>query len=193
MAGSLAQADREGKAGRRQGGRRQKAGGRRQRAGVAGRASQLRGQEEDPRGFVGVRTNSRIRRNPWGLHFFDSAHPISYNAAPLATTTTKIGSTPMAYDANAKNLIKTLKLSRQKYEVEIAKFSKKFIMGDAVPTEEDVENLEKLIKNMQTAANKMHEDVSEISGTIQTFGGMGDAVIGNAKIMYKTLKSKLPK
>lgn len=98
----------------------------------------------------------------------------------------------MAIDANAKLLINTLKLSRKKYETLEQKYTKKFILGKAIPTEEDVENFEELIRQMKVAAGKMHKDVEEISATIRTFGGPSDTVIGSAETALKTLKSKLP-
>jgi hypothetical protein len=97
----------------------------------------------------------------------------------------------MATDPNAKELIKTLTLSRKSLEAKEAIFTKKFILGNAVPTETDVENLEKLVEQMKKAAGLMHKDIEEISATVRTFGGLSDTTIRNAEETLTTLKSKV--
>ena len=98
----------------------------------------------------------------------------------------------MATDPSAKELIKTLKLSIKSLEAKEAVYVKKFILGKAVPTETDVENLEKLVALMKKASGLMHKDLEEISATIRTFGGPSDTTIQNAEKMLETLKSKVP-
>jgi hypothetical protein len=74
-----------------------------------------------------------------------------------------------------------------------AKFYKKFITENAVPTQSDVTAYENHLKGMKAAAKLLNDDVVEISRTIQFFGGPSDTMISGAETLLKTMKSHLPK
>ena len=69
----------------------------------------------------------------------------------------------------------------------------KFIRGDAVPTQHDVDEYAKVLAAMRAAAKQMNEDRLEIDGVASMFGGPSDTVIHGAATLLDTLKKKVHK
>ena len=101
--------------------------------------------------------------------------------------------TNVAKSVHANNLIKDMKAVLKQVSDAEAKFYKKFITENAVPTQSDVTAYENHLKGLKAAAKLLNDDVVEISRTIQFFGGPSDTMISGAETLLKTMKSHLPK
>ena len=99
----------------------------------------------------------------------------------------------MAKSVHANNLINDMKAVLKQVSDAEAKFYKKFITENAVPTQSDVTAYENHLKGMKAAAKLLNDDVVEISRTIQFFGAPSDTMISGAETLLKTMKSHLPK
>ena len=99
----------------------------------------------------------------------------------------------MAKNAHANNLIKDMKAVIKQVTDADAKFYKKFVTENAIPTKSDVTAYENHLKAMKAAAKLLNQDLLEITQTIQFFGGPSDTIIFGAETMLKTIKQRLPK
>src|SRR5260221_3922830 len=99
----------------------------------------------------------------------------------------------MAHFSQTTAWINYAKSVRKHYEDARNVYYTKFIRGNAVPTQQDVDEYAKLLAAMKAAAKQMKEDLMEIGSVGEPFGGDSDTVIATSSTMLVTLKRKVPK
>jgi hypothetical protein len=96
----------------------------------------------------------------------------------------------MAHFSQTTAWINYAKSVRKHHEDARNAYYMKFIRGNAVPTQNDVDEYAKVLAAMKAAAKQMKEDLMEIESVGEPFGGSSDMVIGPAGILLDTLNKE---
>src|SRR2546425_10945264 len=97
----------------------------------------------------------------------------------------------MAHFPQTTSWVTNAKAIRKHHEDAENTYYMKFIRGDAVPTQHDVDEYTKVLAAMRAAAKQLNEDRVEMDQVAETFGGPSDMVIHGAATLLDTLKKKV--
>jgi len=97
----------------------------------------------------------------------------------------------MAHYAQTTAWLTYAKSVRKHHEDATNAYYLKFIKGNAIPTQHDLNEYEKVLAAMKAAAKQMNEDRVEMDHVAETFGGPSDMVIRTANTFTEGLKKAM--